>query len=347
MGESTIICINWLVGIMCRLLVYVGLNNPILMSNLLILPPRSIIHQSFACELREKSPSSALNGDGFGVGWYSEGNISPCIFTSISPAWNNRNLHRLSNQITSPLFFAHIRAASPGSPTNESNCHPFQFEQFMWMHNGVITDFHLVKKRVVGFLSDDIFNLVQGTTDSEYSFAVFLQILFNITGTKFTTTDPMKPTTQPQIPNCSHTVLKDAMMKTISQLNQWIKEAGSKKSSMINFCITDGRSVVATRYTNFTNGTIASLFFSSGTKFQRNPLNPGTFMMAQSDRRQKCHIIASEPLTADTDDWVEVRFCVLVKCILKAFFFQVPRNHLIVVTPLSNLLLYPIEDIIE
>mmetsp|Transcript_129705 Transcript_129705/g.193069 ORF Transcript_129705/g.193069 Transcript_129705/m.193069 type:complete len:318 (+) Transcript_129705:37-990(+) len=315
---------------MCRLLVYVGPQNPILMSNLLILPPRSIIHQSYACELREKSPSSALNGDGFGVGWYANSSISPCIFTSISPAWNNRNLHRLSSQITSPLFFAHIRAASPGSPTNESNCHPFQFEQFMWMHNGMIADFHLIKKNIIHFLSDDIFNLIQGTTDSEYAFVLFLQVLFTKLGLKFQPTDnKIIPSSNIQIQNCEPMILKDAMDKTIRLLNQWIRESGTKNSSMMNFCVTDGSTVVSSRYTNFHDGTIASLFFSSGTNFQRNPAKPESFMMAQSDRRQRCHIIASEPLTADTDDWVEV-----------------PRNHIVVVTPLSNLLLFPIDDII-
>merc|ERR1712137_814241 len=121
------------------------------MSNLLIHPPRSIIHQSYASTLREKGPGSSMNGDGFGVGWYSYDHPTPCIFTSISPAWNNRNLHRLSHKITSPLFFAHIRAATHGSPTNESNCHPFQYKQYMWMHNGAIADFHLIKKKIIGF----------------------------------------------------------------------------------------------------------------------------------------------------------------------------------------------------
>ena len=70
------------------------------------------------------------------LGWYSpeEGCVAqqrpadptPCTFTSITPAWNNDNLGRLACKITSPLVFAHVRAAYPGMPVSEQNCHPFQ-----------------------------------------------------------------------------------------------------------------------------------------------------------------------------------------------------------------------------
>lgn len=60
-----------------------------------------------------------LNGDGFGIGWFPpeeqrERDPTPCVFTSITPAWNNENLTRLSQKITSPLIFGHVRAAYPG-----------------------------------------------------------------------------------------------------------------------------------------------------------------------------------------------------------------------------------------
>lgn len=177
----------------------------------------------------------------------------------------------------------------------------------MWMHNGMIGDFHLIKKKIINYLSDDIFNLIQGTTDSEYCFVLYLEVLFSMVGVKFQpTNDKIIPAATNQIQNCSPMVLKDAMIKTINLLNQWTRESKTTNSSMMNFCITDGRTVVASRYANFAHGPAASLFFSSGTKFQKNPSKPGSYMMAQADRRQMCHIISSEPVTVDTDDWVTV-----------------------------------------
>lgn len=81
----------------------------------------------------------SVNGDGFGVGWYddafardpSEQLDEPCIFTSIQPAWNNLNLARLARKLRSPLLFAHVRAAYPGMPVFEGNCHPFVFGRYM------------------------------------------------------------------------------------------------------------------------------------------------------------------------------------------------------------------------
>ena len=257
--------------------------------------------------LREEGPASALNGDGFGVGWYSKEHSCPCIFTSTSPAWNNSNLHRLSCQISSSLFYAHIRAASPGSPTNESNCHPFQFEQFMWMHNGMIADFRLIKKKIINHVSDDLFNLIQGTTDSEYSFILFLHCLFTRKNIKFVNPENrlLTPNTV-QINDCTAEDLKVAMLETIKKIKTWILESKTTNSSMMNFCITDGKNVVCSRYASFPHGNAASLFYSSGSRFQRNPKQPNTFMMLQADRRQRCHILTSEPLTIDNDDWVEV-----------------------------------------
>jgi predicted glutamine amidotransferase len=77
---------------------------------------------------------SSINADGFGIGWYSpEVNKTPCVFRSTQPIWSNRNLTNLASKVRSPLIFAHIRAATPGSSITEDNCHPFRFGRFLWM----------------------------------------------------------------------------------------------------------------------------------------------------------------------------------------------------------------------
>jgi predicted glutamine amidotransferase len=63
-----------------------------------------------------------------------------------SPNRNNENLARLSTKIVSPVIFAHVRAAYPGMPVSEQNCHPFQFGRYLWMHNGVVGGFNCVRR---------------------------------------------------------------------------------------------------------------------------------------------------------------------------------------------------------
>ena len=110
---------------------YVG--HPQLLADIVLWPDRSIIKQSYDARERKQDPTlpyhlghGNLNGDGFGIGWFStderrEKDPSPCVFTSITPAWNNENLSRLSCKIVSPLVFAHVRAAYPGMPVSEQN----------------------------------------------------------------------------------------------------------------------------------------------------------------------------------------------------------------------------------
>jgi len=82
------------------------------MADLLTRPNHSIIQQSWDC--RERMTAGPLNGDGFGIGWYTAFDPTACIFTCINPAWSNLNLRRIAEKIQSPLIFAHVRAASPG-----------------------------------------------------------------------------------------------------------------------------------------------------------------------------------------------------------------------------------------
>jgi hypothetical protein len=73
----------------------------------------------------------------------------PCVFTSITPAWNNINLRRLSDKIRSSTIFAHVRAATPGLITSQTNCHPFQYKQFMFMHNGAVAHWETIKRALL------------------------------------------------------------------------------------------------------------------------------------------------------------------------------------------------------
>jgi glutamine amidotransferase len=97
---------------MCRFLVYIG-KEPVLLADLLTRPSHSIIQQSW--DSRERMTAGPLNGDGFGVGWYAAFDPTPCIFTSINPAWNNLNLRRYP------------------PPPNMSSISPLHFPSFLFL----------------------------------------------------------------------------------------------------------------------------------------------------------------------------------------------------------------------
>ena len=82
---------------MCRFVAYNGL--PILLEHLVTKPSNSLVAQSVCSQETEVK----TNGDGFGLGWYApEIDNIPGLFTSILPAWNDKNLISLCSKITSP-----------------------------------------------------------------------------------------------------------------------------------------------------------------------------------------------------------------------------------------------------
>jgi len=179
----------------------------------------------------------------------------------------------------------------------------------MWMHNGGLAEFPKIKRRLQASLSDEIFDFVQGNTDSEWSFALYLSKL-----------------PDPKAKSFTYHTLKDAMLATIATINEYHEYAGITEPSLMNFCITDGESVVATRYISSRKDEAASLWFSSGTSFSEYAPG-GHYKMFKEDKRENIIMVASEPLTFEKADWMEVK-----------------TNNMIVLTPKMNVLLIPIID---
>ncbi|MDP1835660.1 MAG: class II glutamine amidotransferase [Chlamydiales bacterium] len=258
---------------MCRFVVYSG--PEVLLADLVVYPKHSLINQSF----QSKERCEPLNGDGFGVGWYTP-NLpgDPGVFVSTKPAWSNRNLHRLSRKVMSPLVFAHVRAASRGLAVNELNCHPFQYRDLIWMHNGRIDRFSKVKRKLRNMLRDDLYNYIQGTTDTEHAFALFLNYL------------------PEDMTNLTPAVLKKAMLSTIGTLNQLTKEAGAEDPSHYNFAVTDGKTIIVTRYTDQADSQAETLYFSRGESYV---CEGDCCRVIPPKDKPRAIIIASEPLTSE------------------------------------------------
>jgi glutamine amidotransferase len=147
---------------MCRFLAYHG--APIYLEDMIASPSHSLIAQS----LHANEGKTEINGDGFGLGWYGERPF-PGLFRDLRPAWSDENLRSICQQVRSRLFFAHVRAAT-GSATTRANCHPFVAGRFMFMHNGQVGSFPLVRRRVEALIPDEFYALRGGTTDTEALF---------------------------------------------------------------------------------------------------------------------------------------------------------------------------------
>lgn len=152
---------------MCRWAAYLGPET--FLEDIISSPCHSLVAQSHDAH----EAKTRTNGDGFGVAWYGE-RSEPGLYRDILPAWSDQNLRSLARQIRSGLFLAHVRA-STGGLTSRSNCHPFVSGRWSFMHNGQIGNFERLRRRLESYLSDDIYALKHGATDSELIFLLMLQ----------------------------------------------------------------------------------------------------------------------------------------------------------------------------
>lgn len=156
---------------MCRLLAYLG--SPVSLEPLLYKPEHSLVVQSY--QPREML-SGVVNADGFGVGWYHlQKDIEPFTYKSTLPIWNDINLPSLSRYIESGCMLAYVRSATAGQALDFSNCQPFEYQRLLFTHNGRIDKFRQTLYRPIrSQLSDEIYQWIKGTTDSEHIFALLL-----------------------------------------------------------------------------------------------------------------------------------------------------------------------------
>ena len=146
------------------------LGQPVLIEELLFESEHGIVDQS----LHSRMGAEPTNGDGFGLGWYGAG-VGPAVYRSVAPAWADPNLRELAAHVESPLFMAHVRAAI-GSPVQETNCHPFRRGEWLFVHNGFLADFHLLRRDLMLAIDPELFAEVQGSTDTEVVFHLALTL---------------------------------------------------------------------------------------------------------------------------------------------------------------------------
>ncbi|MCU1479855.1 MAG: Glutamine amidotransferase class-II [Subtercola sp.] len=151
---------------MCRWLGYIG--APIEPRELLYDTERSLIEQS----RRHAADVGLPNADGTGLGWYGH-RTEPALFRSEAPAWGDPNLRELASEVSTGLFLAHVRAAT-GTPVQETNCHPFRYGKWLFVHNGYISDFARIRRELLIAVDPSLFSSIQGSTDSELMFHLAL-----------------------------------------------------------------------------------------------------------------------------------------------------------------------------
>lgn len=250
---------------MCRWLAYSG--APVLLEDVLLRTDHSLIDQS----LRATDTHTTTNGDGFGVGWYGKRDV-PGVYRELRPAWNDSNLKALAAQIESPMFLAHVRAAT-GSAVQRTNCHPFRHEKWLFVHNGVINEFGTLHRDLAMAVAPDLFHEISGSTDSEVMF--MLALTFGMKGD-----------------------VHAGIARMAGFVEHVAAQHGVEDALQMTLGISDGESLFAVRYS--TVGDSRTLYHSRSRE-ATSDIAEGDVHFARGARA-----VVSEPLTGLEEDWVPV-----------------------------------------
>jgi predicted glutamine amidotransferase len=253
---------------MCRWMAWLGQSVQI--DELLFKTKHGIVDQS----LHSYMGAEPTNGDGFGLGWYGSREV-PGLYHSVSPAWSDANLRELAAQIQSRLFVAHVRAAI-GSPVQQTNCHPFRHGRWLFLHNGYLGGFNLVRRDLMFAIDPAHFAEVRGSTDTE--------VVFHLALTFGLEEDPI-----------------DALERTVGLIEATARPHGIHDAVQGTFCVTDGSRLWAVRHA--TVGTPRTLFASCDVEAVHRlyPDDARLARLCDDDR-----LIVSEPVSDLPGLWQEI-----------------------------------------
>ncbi|MEV6703484.1 class II glutamine amidotransferase, partial [Streptomyces sp. NPDC051453] len=81
---------------MCRQLAYLGPSAPL--GDVLVTPPHSLLRQSWE---PRRQRHGTVNADGFGVGWYADGDPVPARYRRAGPIWGDQSFADLARVVRS------------------------------------------------------------------------------------------------------------------------------------------------------------------------------------------------------------------------------------------------------
>ncbi|QIB42230.1 ergothioneine biosynthesis protein EgtC [Streptomyces aureoverticillatus] len=119
---------------MCRHLAFLG--EPQALGALLVEPAHSLLRQSWA---PRRQRHGTVNADGFGVGWYADGDPVPARYRRAGPIWADQSFADLARVVRSRAVLAAVRDATLAGADGEAAAAPFAAGPWLFSHNGAVS----------------------------------------------------------------------------------------------------------------------------------------------------------------------------------------------------------------
>jgi gamma-glutamyl hercynylcysteine S-oxide hydrolase len=118
---------------MCRHLAYLG--PAATLRSVIIEPPHGLYRQGWAPRLQRHG---TVNADGFGVGWYCDGDPEPARYRRAEPIWADESFADVARVTRAGAMLAAVRCATAGTDLGPAAVAPYRSGRWLFSHNGVI-----------------------------------------------------------------------------------------------------------------------------------------------------------------------------------------------------------------
>ncbi|MDX2731960.1 MULTISPECIES: ergothioneine biosynthesis protein EgtC [Streptomyces] len=118
---------------MCRHIAYLGPS--VALGELLTRPPHALVRQSWE---PRRQKYGTVNADGFGVGWYADGDPVPGRYRRQGPVWADQSFDDLARVVRSTALLAAVRDATERDADGEAAAAPFAAGRLLFSHNGAV-----------------------------------------------------------------------------------------------------------------------------------------------------------------------------------------------------------------
>lgn len=198
---------------MCRHFACLGPAVPL--GDLLVKPAHGLYRQAWA---PRRQRYGSVNADGFGVGWYAEGDPVPARYRRPGPMWADASFADLARVVRSGAVLAAVRDATEAGADGEAAAAPFAAGPWLFSHNGALRGWPGSVAALAGALPAAELLALEARCDSALVWALVLHRLRD--GDE----------------------LGQALADTVLEL------AGAAPGSRLNLLLTDGETVAATAW---------------------------------------------------------------------------------------------------
>lgn len=157
---------------MCRHLAYLG--PAATLKEILADPPHGLLTQSWA---PRRQYEGVVNADGFGVGWYADGDPVPARYRKTGPMWADEGFLDVARVTRTRALLAAVRSASIGTTADASAAAPYRSGSWLFSHNGRVEGWPGSMSRLVAALPPEALLQLEARVDSAAVWALVLDRL--------------------------------------------------------------------------------------------------------------------------------------------------------------------------